>query len=301
MNLRRLELFVAVAEELHFSRAADRLHMAQPPLSQQIRKLEGECRTTLFVRDSRNVQLTGDGELLLLHARKVLAQHAAMVEALRQARDGDIGQLRLGFVSSAAISVLPLVVRQLRSRWPGIDLELREETTDAQIELIESGRLDVGIVREVKSVPGLTADKLLDERLIVAVATDHRLSAHASVSLNELQGERFIAFPRTRISRLFDHIAGLLHASGVEFVLAQQAIQFPTILGLVAAHLGIAIVPASLRAFVIPGLVYLDIRDPNAVSRLSMIASDEAAGSPLVARVKAVCRQTTLAESVDHH
>ena len=292
MNLRRLELFVAVAEELHFNRAAERLHMAQPPLSQQIRKLEQECKTQLFVRNSRNVQLTADGELLLKHARKVLSQYGAMTAALRQARNGEIGKLRLGFVSSAAISVLPPVVRELRSQWPGIDLELREETTDAQIERITAGVLDAGIAREVRAVPGLRSTLLQNERLVVAVATDHPLAVRTSVGLTELKGERFIAFPRDRISRLFDHIAALLHAADVDFDLAQQAVQFPTILGLVAAHLGIAVVPESLRAFTIPGLTYLDIQDTSAISRVSLIYSNDMTDSHLIAKVRGACRQT---------
>ncbi|MET3923139.1 LysR family transcriptional regulator [Arthrobacter sp. UYEF20] len=292
MNLRRLELFVAVAEELHFSRAAERLHMAQPPLSQQIRKLEEECKLQLFVRNSRNVQLTADGELLLKHARKVLGQYGAMTAALRQARDGEIGRLRLGFVSSAAISAVPPVVRYLRAQWPGIDLELREETTDAQVDLIAAGTLDAGIAREVRNAPGLSATLLQNERLVVAVATDHHLASRTSVGLEELKGEKFIAFPRDRISRLFDHIAALFHAVDVEFDIVQQAVQFPTILGLVAAHLGIAVVPESLRAFVIPGLAYLDIQDTNAISRLSLICSNEMTDSLLVAKVREACLQT---------
>ncbi|WP_423181290.1 LysR family transcriptional regulator [Arthrobacter sp. NyZ413] len=292
MNLRRLELFVAVAEELHFNRAAERLHMAQPPLSQQIRKLEEECKTQLFVRNSRNVQLTADGELLLRHARKLLTQYGTMTAALRQAHDGEIGRLRLGFVSSAAISALPPVVRDLRSNWPGIDLELREETTDAQIELITAGALDAGIAREVQTVPGLSSVLLQNERLLLALPTDHRLASNSAVALADLKGERFIAFPRNRISRLFDHIAALLHAADVEFDLAQQAVQFPTILGLVAAHLGIAVVPESLRAYAIPGLAYLNIRDASAISRVSLIYNNDAADSPLVAKVRQACQNT---------
>lgn len=292
MNLRRLELFVAVAEELHFNRAAERLHMAQPPLSQQIRKLEEECKTQLFVRNSRNVQLTAGGELLLKHARKLLTQHEAMTAALRQARDGEIGKLRLGFVSSAAISALPPVVRELRSQWPGIELELREETTDAQIELITAGALDAGIAREVRTVPGLNTTLLQNERLVLAVSTDHPLAPRSSVRLSELKDEKFIAFPRDRISRLFDHIAALLHAADVDFDLAQQAVQFPTILGLVAAHLGIAVVPESLRAFAIPGLAYLNLQDATAVSRVSLIFGEDMTDSPLIVKMREACRQT---------
>ncbi|MDQ0213183.1 LysR family transcriptional regulator [Arthrobacter bambusae] len=289
MNLRRLELFVAVAEELHFNRAAERLHMAQPPLSQQIRKLEEECKVQLFVRNSRNVQLTADGELLLTHARKVLSQYAAMASALRQARNGEIGRLRLGFVSSAAISAIPPVVRYLRSEWPGIELDLREVTTDEQMDLIAAGNLDAGIAREVRAGPGISQTLLRNEPLVVAVALDHRLAARSSVSLGELAGEKFIAFPRSRISRLFDHIAALLHSADVEFDIAQEAVQFPTILGLVAAKLGVAVVPDSLKAFAIPGLSYLDIEDSSAISKVSLICSSEMSESPLVSKLRTAC------------
>ena len=277
---------MAVAEELHFNKAAQRLHMAQPPLSQQIRKLEEECKVALFVRNSRNVELTAEGEVLLKHARKVLAQHAVMTAALAHARNGELGLLRLGFVSSAAITMVPALVRQLHAQWPGIELQLREETTDVQLELIATGILDAGIAREVRTMPGIGTTVLLHEPLMVAVATDHQLATLTHVALKDLQGESFIAFPRSRISALFDHISGLLHAVGVDFDIVQEAVQFPTILGLVAAHLGIAIVPESMRAFTIPGLVYLDIDDANATSTVSLIYATDTSPSLLVAKVR---------------
>ncbi|WP_427019477.1 LysR family transcriptional regulator (plasmid) [Pseudarthrobacter sp. P1] len=292
MNLRRLELFVAVAEELHFNRAAQRLHMAQPPLSQQIRKLEEECKVALFVRNSRNVELTAEGEVLLEHARRVLSQYAVMETALKHAKNGELGRLRLGFVSSAAITMVPGLVRQLRAQWPGIDLQLREETTDVQLELIAAGVLDAGIAREVRTVPGISATVIRHETLVVAVAADHRLASRATVSLKDLHGEAFIAFPRSRISSLFDHISALLHAVGVDFDIVQEAVQFPTILGLVAAHLGIAVVPESMRAFIIPGLVYLDLQDTTAISTVSLIYSTDMSDSPLITKVQEACQQT---------
>ncbi|MCY0906385.1 LysR family transcriptional regulator [Arthrobacter sp. H14-L1] len=301
MNLRRLELFVAVAEELHFNRAAQRLHMAQPPLSQQIRKLEEECKVALFVRNSRNVELTAEGEVLLEHARKVLAQYAVMTAALTHARDGELGRLRLGFVSSAAIYLVPGLVRDMRAWWPGIDLQLREETTDMQLELIAAGSLDAGIAREMKTVAGISATVLMHEPLVVAVASDHRLATRSSVALKDLKGEAFIAFPRSRISSLFDHISALLHAVGVDFDIAQEAVQFPTILGLVSAHLGIAVVPESMRAFAIPGLVYLDIEDTNATSTVSLIYSTEASNPMLVSKIRSAVRESSSVKHARHH
>lgn len=286
MNLRRLELFVAVAEELHFNRAAQRLHMAQPPLSQQIHKLEQECKVALFLRNSRNVELTAEGEVLLVHARKVLAQAAALEAALAHAKNGELGRVRLGFVSSAATAMVPSLVRCLRTQWPGIELELREETTDVQLELIAAGNLDAGIAREVRTVPGIRSAVLVHEPLVVAVAADHRLAGRTSMPLKDLKGEAFVAFPRSRVSSLYDHIAALLHAVEVDFDISQEAVQFPTILGLVSAHLGVAVVPESMRAFTIPGLVYVDIEDANAISTVSLIYPAEASNTLLVAKVQ---------------
>ncbi|MEO8284085.1 MAG: LysR substrate-binding domain-containing protein, partial [Pseudarthrobacter sp.] len=256
-------------------------------------------KTQLFVRNSRNVQLTADGELLLKHARKLLTQHEAMTAALRQARDGDIGRLRLGFVSSAAIYMVPRLVRYMRSTWPGIDLQLREETTDAQLELIAAGALDAGIAREVRTVPGISATSVLHEPLVVAVPTDHRLAHRTRVALKDLKDESFVAFPRSHISSLFDHISSLLHAVDVDFDIAQEAVQFPTILGLVAAHLGIAVVPESMRAFSIPGLAYLDISDANATSTVSLIHATDTSNFLLVSKVKEAFQRITPSDRPD--
>lgn len=285
MNLRRLEIFVAVAEELHFNRAAQRLHMAQPPLSQQIRKLEQECKVDLFVRNSRNVQLTAEGRVLLDHARKVLAQQATLVAALQHARTGEAGHFRLSFVSSAALSDVPTLVRHIRTTWPAIELELVEATTGAQIEMLKEGRLDAGIAREVRAGDGLTARHLRDEPLLLAVPSGHHLAAHGAAQLADLRGEKFIAFPRIQVSRLFDHIATLLNRAAVDFDIAQEAVQFPTILGLVAAGVGIAIAPDSMRALAIDGVHYLRLTDPTAVSKISLITNPELEDYPLTKRI----------------
>lgn len=299
MNIRRLELFVAVAEELHFGRAAARLHMAQPPLSQQIRKLEEECKEPLFVRNSRNVELTAHGILLLGHARRLLAQHERMLIELKHARDGDFGSLRVGFVSSAAISTVPEAVRRIRARSPRIDLDLREMTTDEQLEALQWGRIDIGIARDVRGDDRICVIPLDDEPLIVAVPSDHRLANRVEIDLGELAGEEFVAFPRGRISRLSARISGLLDAADVEFTIAQEAVQFSTILGLVAAHLGVAVVPETMRALRISGLSYVNLMNSGATSRVNLIYSVEMADSPIVRHVRDLCLQ--LADEMSAH
>lgn len=283
MELRQLRYFVTLAEEMHFNRAASRLHIAQPALSQQIQRLERELKAQLFVRTTRSVDLTDVGRVLLVEARRLIvdAEHALI--AVEHASEGRTGLLRVGFVSSAALHTVPRLVLGLHEQWPGVRLELQESTTEVQIEAILEGRLDVGIVREVASYDGLFVKDLGHEALVLAVPENHGLADRTSASLAELGGERFVVFPRGQVSRLYDHIAALCHHAGVRFEVAQEAVQFPTILGLVAARTGIAIVPEALRSLQIPGLCYLALSDEEAVSRVSMICSDERRHSALVA------------------
>lgn len=282
MELRTLRYFVAIAEELHFHRAAERLHIAQPALSQQIRRLEGELKTPLLTRTTRNVDLTDAGRVLLVEARRVLAQAERAVAAVTHAAHGEIGTIRLGFVSSAALGVLPEIVLAAHNRWPNIDMQLRESTTGPQLEALAQGRLDIGIVREVVNSPGLIIRPLRRERLVVAVHQSHRLAGRDQVALADLSQERFVVFPRSQVSLLYDHIAALCAQAGFHLEVAQEAVQFPTILGLVASNTGIAIVPESLKVLQLPGLTYLRLSDPSAVSVVSIACGAERATTPVV-------------------
>ncbi|GAA1948550.1 LysR family transcriptional regulator [Amycolatopsis minnesotensis] len=280
MELRQLRYFVAVAEEKNFRRAAERLHIAQPALSQQISKFENELHTELFRRTTRRVELTDSGRVLLAEGRRVLAEAEHALSAVTQAAHGEVGLLRVGFVSSAALGIVPAIVLALQGSWPGLHCELTESTTDPQLEGIAEGRLDVGIVREVDATPGLVIRPLLRERLIVAMHESHPLAHRRSVRLAELAGERFLVFPRHRVSRLYDHIAGLCHRAGFRLEPAQEAVQFPTLLGLAAANTGITIVPESLRALRLPGLRYVPITDQDAISVVSVVCRPDRENTP---------------------
>lgn len=282
VELRTLRYFVAVAEEQHFHRAAERLHIAQPGLSQQIRRLEQELKTPLFTRTTRNVDLTDAGRVLLVEGRRVLAEAEHALAAVTHAAHGEIGTIRLGFVSSAALGVLPEIVLAAHHRWPGIDLQLRESTTGPQLEALREGRLDVGIVREVGKSPGLIARRLRRERLLLAVHRSHRLADRGEVGLADLSQERFVVFPRSQVSLLYDHIAALCAHAGFHLEIAQEAVQFPTILGLVASNTGVAIVPESLQVLQLPDLVYLRLSDPAATSVVSIVSTATRAATPLV-------------------
>lgn len=291
VELRQLRYFVAVAEERSFRRAAERLHIVQPALSQQIAKLEKELSATLLLRTTRSVDLTEAGRVLLSEGRRVLAGTEHAIASIAHVVQGELGLLKIGFVSSAALKIMPATVLEMRRRWPQVRVELTESTTDAQISALEEGRLDVGIAREVDDVAGLTVHPLVRERLIVAVPESHRLASRHSTSVAELAGEGFLAFPRTRVSRLLDHIDALCIRAGFRMRVVQEAVQFPTMLGLVAANTGIAIVPDALRALRLPGLRYLTLTDPEAFSTISTISRVLPHRNPVVDHFLTVAEQ----------
>ncbi|KWX23679.1 LysR family transcriptional regulator [Mycolicibacterium wolinskyi] len=270
MELRQLRYFVTVAEEMNFRRAAERLLIAQPALSQQISKFEKELRTALFERTTRRVELTDAGRVLLAEGRRVLAEADHALAAVQQAAHGEVGLLRIGFVSSAALRIVPATVRALQKAWPGVQVELSEATTDRQLTAIADGALDIGIVREVDRFEGIVVRPLMREPLIVAMHSSHPLAHRTSVRIADLRNERFLTFPRQQVSRLYDHIAALCHQAGFRLEAAQEAIQFPTLLGLAAANTGVTIVPESLRALHLPELRYVTLADPQAVSTVSV-------------------------------
>lgn len=282
MELRQLRYFVAVATERNFRRAAEQLHIAQPALSQQISKFERELSTPLFRRTTRRVELTDAGRVLLTQGRRVLAEAEHTLAAVGHAVHGEIGLMRIGFVASAALSTVPRTVLALRESWPGLHCELSESTTDAQVEAVGEGRLDVGIVREVGRASELVVRPLLRERLVVAVHESHRFVGRPSIRLADLAEERFLTFPRHQVSRLYDHIAALCHQAGFRLEAAQEALQFPTLLGLVAANTGVTIVPECLRVLRLPGLHYLELSDHDAVSTVSVICRPDRQDTPPV-------------------
>ncbi len=270
MELRQLRYFVAVAEEMNFRRAAERLRIAQPALSQQISKFERELKTTLFERTTRHVELTDAGRILFAEGRRVLAEADHALAAVHRCVHGEVGLLRIGFVSSAALRIVPATVRAMREAWPGVHVQLSESTTDPQLAAIADGALDIGIVREVDEIDDIVVRPLMREPLLVAMHASHPFAHRTSLRLAELRGEQFLTFPRQRVSRLYDHIAALCHAAGFRLEAAQEAIEFPTLLGLAAANTGITIVPKSLQALRLPELCYIPLADPHAVSTVSV-------------------------------
>lgn len=247
-DLRRLRYFVAVAEELHFGRAAERLRISQPPLSVQIRTLERELGVHLFIRNRRRVTLTDAGSVLLDEARRLLRQAELSVLHVRRAASGEIGRLAIGFVSTVDYSILPTLVGRFRSKHPGVDLSLLEMTGDRQQEALRTGELDLGLSILPTAASDLKTRPILREPLILAVSAKHVLAARRRpVDPARLSDERFVVFPRPLAPGLFDATIGVCRQAGFTPRVAQEAVQMQTILGLVAAGLGIALVPACME------------------------------------------------------
>ncbi len=260
---------MAVAEELHFRRAAQRLHIAQPPLSQQIQKLERELGVELFLRTNRRVELTDAGRVFLEEARRTLTNAGHAVDAVRSAARGEVGWLRLGFVGSVSYDLLPRLLSKFRERYPGVQMELRQLTTEEQMEALEKGDIELGIARELEPANGLSVVPLLRERLFAALPANHPLACREEVGLAELARDSFITVPRREVPRLYDNFVYLCRTAGFDPKTTQEALQFPTILGLVSAGLGVAIVPAMVQVFRKTGVAYLSLTDDEAVSDIA--------------------------------
>lgn len=263
MDVRQLTYFVAVAEEGHFGRAADRVHIAQPPLSQQIRKLEDELGVRLFDRTSRKVSLTRAGEALYERATDILARVAAAEEHLKAMASGRRGTLGVGFVGPAMDSRLPDAVRAYRESNPDVELTLRQLSTISQLEEVQDGRLDVGFVRLFDEKPlALERRLFLQEEYVLALPRSHRLAADSGpIHLADLADEPWIIFPRESGPKLYDSIMDACRKVGFSPRIVQETLGKMTTAALVAAGMGISLLPhgtAQMR----PELVTRSVEGP---------------------------------------
>jgi DNA-binding transcriptional LysR family regulator len=258
IELRLWRQFIAVAEELHFGRAALRLHMTQPPLTQAIALLERNLGVRLFDRTRRSVQLTAAGVALLPEARDLLARALALPGQARAAAAGEMGRLRLAFVSTVGFGLLPQWVQAFRRQYPGVQLELLESTGDVQLQAFERGDIDAGFMLHSPGFapPGFERCLIAREPLVLALPEAHALAAVLAPALADVLAEPLVIFPRRIVPSLYDAIFGLYHAGGRSPQVAQEAIQMQTIVNLVSAGLGLAWVPESVRQFQRPGVVY---------------------------------------------
>lgn len=247
MELRQLRSVVAVAEELHFGRAARRLHISQAPLSAQIQRIERELGHRLFERTTRSVRLTPVGAEFYRRAVDILERVDETGAGLRQVAEGRAGSLRVGFVSSASYSVLPRAVRRFRDAAPLVDLELVPSTSAAQVDQLHDGDLDLGILRGAHS-SDLPAEQIYQERLVACLPADHHLAAHGVLTPAQLCGEPMISFPSGDMPGYVDEIRPVF--AGLQFPpVRARVVHQETALGFVAAGLGFTVLPESVSTF----------------------------------------------------
>jgi DNA-binding transcriptional LysR family regulator len=257
VELRHLRYFVAVAEERHFGRAAERLHIAQPPLSQQIRRFETELGAPLFHRTTRSVELAPAGEALLERAREILAAFDSAVEDARRAARGEYGRLAIGFTGSATYAMLPALAAALRDELPGVVLDLQGELlTPAQVARLLDGRLDLGLLRPPVHERGLSTEVLHSEPLLAVLPESHRLAGSDAVPLELLKDEPFVTYPSHFRSVVHDAVEDACAAHGFEPVAAHEVAETATLVSFVAAGLGVSLVPASVRNMTVEGAIY---------------------------------------------
>jgi DNA-binding transcriptional LysR family regulator len=257
MELRQLRYFVAVAEELHFRRAAERLHISQPPLSQQIRALEEELGFALLIRTRRRVELTPAGNAFLRDARALLAELEGAIATARRIDAGQTGRLRISFVGSALFAIVPRMVERFRRSRPGVEIELRERPTVDQLRAIRAGSADVGLVRPpIEDDGALRIETVLRERTVAALPAGHRLAALSRVPLRRLAAEPLVLFPREQAPGFHDLLVDSLAGAGTMPRVIQYAPEMLTIIGLVAAGTGVSLVPESVNRLALDGVTY---------------------------------------------
>jgi DNA-binding transcriptional LysR family regulator len=287
MELRRIQYFVAVAEEAHFGRAAERLRMAQPPLSQQIKALEAEMGVVLFHRTTRKVELTVAGERFLQRARAILADVDDAVTEAGQVAAGMVGRIAIGFTGSATYDLLPSLVRVLRADLPGIELDIHGEMlTPDQVTALTDGTLDLGLLRPPVRNTALEVQVLRREPLIAVLPEHHPLAVHDRVRLADLRDDPFITYPSHNRSVVYEAVIDACQRAGFVPASVNEVSETSTMVSFVAAGLGVALVPASVQHLRITGATYLPLAGTTQEVELAL-ATRAGETSPHVARVRA--------------
>lgn len=284
MELRHLRYFVAVAEELHFTRAAERLHIGQPPLSHQIQMLEEEIGAQLFERSKRSVRLTDAGQLFLEDARRILALAEQAADKARRADRGEIGELRIGFTSATPfIAFFPNMINTYRKRFPGVTITLHEMSSMQQLAAIQERNLDLGFVRPPELVipKSVMLTRLRKDPLLLFMPTRHPLSKKNVIDLRKCSDEAFVMYPKNAGTGIYPQFIQLCKAAGFEPNIVQEAREASTIIGLVAAGCGITILPESLKSIRMTGVCSRPLSGTAATTTL-MLAHRTGEMTPLI-------------------
>jgi DNA-binding transcriptional LysR family regulator len=269
LELRHLRYFVAVAEELHFGRAAARLGMAQPPLSQQIQRLELLLGVQLFERTSRRVQLTEAGRAFLAEAERVLTAAGTAVEAARRAGRGESGELRVAFAATVMFMALPAIIREFRNRFAEVRLDLREMPTGPQLAQLRRGEIDIGFVREPSPDPELEMVTVMREPLRIAINSNHPLAARTRLTVRDLAHEPFVLFPPDLAPGLHAQVMALCRKAGFSPRVVEESRELYTSVSLVEAGVGVSILPASVEKLGWKNVRYRPVGAREAETRIS--------------------------------
>ncbi|APO70685.1 LysR family transcriptional regulator protein (plasmid) [Rhizobium gallicum] len=261
MELRHLRYFVAVAEELHFNRAADRLHMSQPPLSQQIKQLEDELRVPLLNRTKRHVSLTSAGVAFLAEVRKILAHIDYAVTVARDMGSGERGALRFGSIYSAIYSVMPTILRSLSKSYPNLAVDVFELTIAQQLEQLKDGKIDVGILRLPIFDDLVNTRTIFEEGLMAVVPSMHPLARQREVSLDELVDHPLILSGIGLRANFRQQTLDILSRQQKPLIIAREVAEMHTLISLVGSGLGVALVPETVSRIKIADVTYLPLSD----------------------------------------
>ena len=293
-ELRHLRYFVAVAEELNFSRAATRLHMAQPPLSVAIRQLEEELGTELFVRTTREVRLTEAGRLFLDGARRTLAEADRAVGAAQRAGAGELGQVRVAFGWSARFETVPAIGRAFRARHPDVEMLAQEMWNVSMLPAQHAGTVDVAVTICPELAPDLSDEVLRTEPLVALLTADHALADAGSISLESLGDAEFVLFPRAIAPRLYDAMVGVCRRAGFEPKLRKEALHTIWTIGAAAEVPLVSLAPGSVTSALPEGIVAVPLGEPTEFETRLVWRSDD--GSPTVEAFKSIARDTYSAD-----
>lgn len=296
MELRHLRYFAAVADTCHFGKAAEHLHIAQPALSHAVRQLEAELDVVLFIRTTRQVHLTPAGEFLHSEAQRILAGVDDAVRGVRKIASGASGLVRLGLTGTAGFSHLPRIARLVKQELPDVTLEIQADVlTPAQCDGLRSGLLDIGVLRPPAVGEDIELHLVGTEPMVLAVAVDHRLAVEPVVSLADLRNESFIAY-EGRDSAVNEVVLRSCRNAGFIPRREHEAHSTSVLLSLVAADLGVGILPASVRALPLQGLVFRDLLDVDTIDLALAWRHEE--DNPVVESVIAILRAELEIDSV---
>jgi DNA-binding transcriptional LysR family regulator len=274
VELRQIRSFLSIAETLHFGRTAELIHISQPALSLQIRALEEEVGVRLFERNRRKTTLTAAGFAFRDDAAAALSQLEQGIRRARLAANGKLGLLRIGFISTAGSEIVPNIVRQYKELNPGVEFSLRNILTAEQVQMLETGSLDIGFLRlPIGEHSALDVVTVHRERFVLVVPSSHKLAKRKAVRLRELAGQNFVMYERTYAPGFHDLIFGILRDAGIVPTVSQTAGEIPTLISLVDSRMGITILPASAVKHRVASVVACEILDRIPMSEIGIAVS----------------------------